>query len=269
MKVSAILTWLLCVAIVVIAGRTGRAQCEFPGPFCDSISAYTECIQICPAGDIDFVVVVRDYCGNPICASDTIWLQFNACENITPCLDAHPEWPRVRPDSCNAETGEHFFSVKASGGLCMDCEIYGVVEGFLCAMLPVRFLDQNYSGTVTAGDFVPGNLCSDYNCDFVTDAADQALHDSHLGHACSVDPLPCCVGVTGDLNDDALDETDIADLTRLVNFLFVTFEPLSCPAEGNVNGVLPCEVDIADLTRMVNHLFVTFEPLPLCNVACE
>jgi hypothetical protein len=81
---------------------------------------------------------------------------------------------------------------------------------------------------------------------------------------------PCCMnGTTGNVTYDQLDEVDIADLTRMVNFLFVTFEPLACPAEGNVTGDENCEVDIADLTRMVNYLFVTFEPLAACLPQCE
>jgi hypothetical protein len=74
----------------------------------------------------------------------------------------------------------------------------------------------------------------------------------------------CCVGATGNVNSDPADEVDIQDLTRLVNFLFVTLEPLDCPQEANVTGDSGGDVDIADLTRLVNHLFVTFEPLAPC-----
>jgi hypothetical protein len=81
---------------------------------------------------------------------------------------------------------------------------------------------------------------------------------------------PCCMnGTTGNITYDALDEVDIADLTRMVNYLFVTFEPIACLSEGNTTGDENCEVDIADLTRMVNFLFVTFEPLAACLPQCE
>ncbi|MEE8576614.1 MAG: hypothetical protein V3T31_05110, partial [candidate division Zixibacteria bacterium] len=69
----------------------------------------------------------------------------------------------------------------------------------------------------------------------------------------------CCRGFTGNVTFDLVDLTDISDLTRLVNYLFVTFTPLPCPEEANITGDLGGDVDISDLTKLVNHLFVTFE----------
>ena len=69
----------------------------------------------------------------------------------------------------------------------------------------------------------------------------------------------CCRGFTGNVNFDIVDLTDISDLTRLVNYLFVTFVPLACPEEANITGDLAGDIDISDLTRLVNFLFVTFE----------
>jgi hypothetical protein len=78
----------------------------------------------------------------------------------------------------------------------------------------------------------------------------------------------CCVGDAGNVNFDPADNVDISDLTKLVNHLFVTFEPLACPAEGNTNGDAGCAIDISDLTKLVNHLFVTFESLAPCLPQC-
>ena len=75
----------------------------------------------------------------------------------------------------------------------------------------------------------------------------------------------CCVGLTGNINDDPGDIIDISDLTFLTNHLFVTFEPLACPEEANTNGDVDGVVDVSDLTAIVNHLFVTFNPLPACQ----
>ncbi|MEE8577656.1 MAG: hypothetical protein V3T31_10410, partial [candidate division Zixibacteria bacterium] len=78
----------------------------------------------------------------------------------------------------------------------------------------------------------------------------------------------CCIGNTGNVNGDAQDGVDISDLTKLVNHLFVTFEPLPCPGEANINGDAACQVDISDLTKLVNHLFVTFELTAPCLPQC-
>jgi hypothetical protein len=75
----------------------------------------------------------------------------------------------------------------------------------------------------------------------------------------------CCkFGTTGNVDYDPAGTIDISDLTRLVNFLFVTFEPLECEDEANTDGDLEGNVDISDLTTLVNFLFVTFEPLAPC-----
>jgi hypothetical protein len=74
----------------------------------------------------------------------------------------------------------------------------------------------------------------------------------------------CCLGGTGDVNFDGAVSADIADLTFLVNYLFVDFRPLPCPAEANIDADPNGLIDISDLTTLVDHLFVSFAPLPNC-----
>jgi len=64
----------------------------------------------------------------------------------------------------------------------------------------------------------------------------------------------------GDVNFDGA--VDIADLTSLIDHLFINFPPLTVPEAGNVNcqGV----VDISDLTALIDWLFINFTPSP-CN----
>lgn len=75
----------------------------------------------------------------------------------------------------------------------------------------------------------------------------------------------CCIGATGNVNNDPGNVVDISDLTALVNYLFVTFQPLVCPPAANIDGDSGGIVDISDLTRLVNHLFVTFAPTAPCQ----
>jgi choice-of-anchor B domain-containing protein len=78
-------------------------------------------------------------------------------------------------------------------------------------------------------------------------------------------PTSCCVGLTGNANGDPLDEVTLTDLTVLVNYLFVTFQPLPCPEEANTSGDPQGDLTLTDLTVLVNNLFVTFQPLPACQ----
>lgn len=74
----------------------------------------------------------------------------------------------------------------------------------------------------------------------------------------------CCIDTTGNVDYSADQLVDIADLTVLIEYLFVTFEPLPCPAEANTDGDVSHQVDIADLTALIDHLFISTLPLPPC-----
>jgi len=102
------------------------------------------------------------------------------------------------------------------------------------------------------GDFV-GNSCDNCPNDFNPDQADT--DGDGPGDACD-----CCLFFTG--NVDGEGGVDIADLTFLIDHLFINFPPIDCPEEGNVDG--DGGIDIADLTFLIDHLFINFPSLPPC-----
>lgn len=77
--------------------------------------------------------------------------------------------------------------------------------------------------------------------------------------------VSCCIGSTGNVDYDPADGFDIADLTVLVDHLFISFQPLSCPAEANIDGSVTQTPDIGDLTALVDHLFISFAPTAICQ----
>lgn len=81
----------------------------------------------------------------------------------------------------------------------------------------------------------------------------------------AIQPSGCCVGLTGNVNNDAMDNVTLTDLTVLVNHLFVTFDPLPCPEEANTSGDASGNITLTDLTVLVNTLFVTFSPPAACQ----
>lgn len=81
--------------------------------------------------------------------------------------------------------------------------------------------------------------------------------------------IPCCIEVTGNINNDPNGRVNLSDLTLLVNYLFLNGPPLPCPSAANTSGDIGCIVSLTDVTLLVNHLFVTYEPLAPCNPACE
>ncbi|MDZ4724367.1 MAG: VCBS repeat-containing protein, partial [candidate division Zixibacteria bacterium] len=75
----------------------------------------------------------------------------------------------------------------------------------------------------------------------------------------------CCVGLTGNVDCDLADISDISDLTALIDNLFISLAPLCCSAEANIDGDLGGVVDISDLTALIDHLFISLAPPAACQ----
>jgi hypothetical protein len=74
----------------------------------------------------------------------------------------------------------------------------------------------------------------------------------------------CCAGPRGNVDADPEDIIDIGDLTQLIDYLYITLKPLSCPLEANIDGDLDEIIDIGDLTWLVAHLYLDGPELPVC-----
>lgn len=77
----------------------------------------------------------------------------------------------------------------------------------------------------------------------------------------------CCVGSTGDVNDEG--SIDLSDLLWLVNYSFLGGPAPSCLATANVNGSLDCEVNLSDLLWLVNYSFLGGPAPAECLESCQ
>ncbi len=111
------------------------------------------------------------------------------------------------------------------------------------------------------------NVLADCNDNGIRDDADVAFGTSLDVNANGIpdecESGCCCIGDVGNADCDATQTVDIGDLTTLINNLFITFTPLCCPQEANIDGV--GGVDVGDLTALINTLFITFAPLSACG----
>ena len=60
------------------------------------------------------------------------------------------------------------------------------------------------------------------------------------------------------------DGVDLGDLTKLIDYLFISFTPPDCLEEANIDGDLGGLVDIDDLTKLIDYLFISFTPPAEC-----
>jgi len=104
----------------------------------------------------------------------------------------------------------------------------------------------------------------------ITNSLDTAAN-SICGLSSSLSPFivavggGCCSGLTGNVDNDPGDVTDIGDLTALIDYLFITFTMPECIEEANIDGDLGGVVDIGDLTALIDYLFITFTPPAACQ----
>jgi PKD repeat protein len=65
----------------------------------------------------------------------------------------------------------------------------------------------------------------------------------------------CCIGMRGNINNDAEQAIDITDLIYLVQYMFQNGPEPLCMKEANVNGDMMGEIDITDLIHLVQYMF--------------
>lgn len=101
-------------------------------------------------------------------------------------------------------------------------------------------------------------------------AYDKAFkwYNNHLRGDC--DPgWPCCLtnsidGRTGNIDFDPSKGVDIADLSALIDFLYISFTPPLCMESANIDGDIGRGIDIADLAALIDYLYISFTPPANC-----
>ncbi len=222
--------------------------CQPGPPFCDSTTS-DPCLLVCPKSDIIYRVMLKDSCGNPICGMTSTWLDFSQCP-AQPCPNEESAWPLVFPDSCQAATGIHYFTVDASLLTCTECMAVLYVNGVPCKSVSAKFFDVNGDQCVTAADFPfgSGNICNDYNCDGNTNLSDYSIFSMHLGHCCFT-----CDCRPGDPNGTVV--INALDITYLINYLYKHGPaPIPYPlCSGDAN--CDCHINALDITYLINYLY--------------
>jgi len=74
----------------------------------------------------------------------------------------------------------------------------------------------------------------------------------------------CCVGDRGNVNCSEDEEPDISDITRLIDYLYLSHDELCCEDEADANGSGDETPDISDITALIDYLYLSHSPLAPC-----
>jgi lysophospholipase L1-like esterase len=75
----------------------------------------------------------------------------------------------------------------------------------------------------------------------------------------------CCIGITGNVDNDPDELVDIGDLTRLIDYLYISRVEPYCLEEANIDGDTQNLVDIGDLTALIDYLYISNFPPAVCR----
>ncbi len=62
-----------------------------------------------------------------------------------------------------------------------------------------------------------------------------------------------------------LEISNSADITELIDNVYITKSPLCCPANGNVDGSGDGKVNLADITSLIDHVYISKDETAVCE----
>ena len=75
--------------------------------------------------------------------------------------------------------------------------------------------------------------------------------------------------ITGNVNCDEEGKLTLSDITRLIDYVYISKSALCCYANGNTNGSTDCKITLSDITTLIDAVYISKtdpEPcLPLCE----
>lgn len=108
-------------------------------------------------------------------------------------------------------------------------------------------------GTITlyaAGNAANGNFTN--FGDFIYTANESMSPPSQEG---------CCGeftnGLTGNTNCDSEGKRNLADITKLIDRVYISKANLCCEKNGNINGDLEGKLNLADITKLIDHVYIS------------
>ncbi len=90
---------------------------------------------------------------------------------------------------------------------------------------------------------------------------------------CTVAMSGCCGvytgGFTGNANCSDDGKLTLSDITRLIDRVYISNDPLCCEAAGNTNASVDCKITLSDITVLIDAVYVSNAQPADCMPECE
>ena len=83
----------------------------------------------------------------------------------------------------------------------------------------------------------------------------------------------CCGQYTGGITGNANCSTDgkytLSDISRMIDFVYISKAALCCHANGNANASIDCKITLSDITKLIDAVYISKTPPAACMSECE
>jgi hypothetical protein len=110
--------------------------------------------------------------------------------------------------------------------------------------------DEGVITLFAAGNGANGNLAS--TGDYIY-TANVSINPPVSGGCCG----QFTGGQTGNTNCDPDGKRNLADITKLIDRVYISKALLCCEANGNVDGDVDAKLNLADITKLIDHVYIS------------
>ncbi len=107
------------------------------------------------------------------------------------------------------------------------------------------------------------------NCDDTYNPDQIDINGNGVGDLCE----GCCgfwtEGISGNANCSDDGKLTLSDITRLIDRVYISNDPLCCEATGNTNASVDCKLTLSDITVLIDAVYISQAQPADCMPECE